>query len=163
MEGSGMKEFRTAGGFAAHLTRLAAEIGAAEFRGMDAGAAVIEHAAKAAIGTYQRENLGQNAPWEELAERTKAERVSLGFTENDPGLRDGEMRDSISRTVRLPEAAVGSNDDKLEWFELGTAHQPARSVLSLAAHREGEKAAGLVGAHVAWTVAGLPFKVGEAP
>lgn len=150
-----MKEFRSAAGFAAHLTRLIPAAVLAEERGLDSAAAIIEREAKQEIGHYQRDNTGPFAQWAELADRTKEQRLDLGFTENDPGYRTGEMRDSISRTVRLNEAVVGSNDDHLVWFELGTSKQPPRSALGLAAYRKAGQAASLVGSHVSWAIAGL--------
>jgi hypothetical protein len=50
------------------------------------------------------------------------------------------MRDSIEHTVVMQPfsgtAYIGSDDDKLLWFELGTDHQPPRVVLAGALFRK---------------------------
>lgn len=87
---------------------------------------VVEDEAKRLIGTYD-----YDPRWPELADATKKDRVDQGFPENDPGLRTGEMRDSIHHHVDRPRHTVhiGSDNDHLVWFELGTVHQPPRTVL----------------------------------
>lgn len=87
---------------------------------------VVEDEAKRLIGTYD-----YDPRWPELADATKKDRVHQGFPENEPGLRTGEMRDSIHHQVERSRSTVhiGSDDDKLVWFELGTVHQPPRTVL----------------------------------
>ena len=55
------------------------------------------------------------------------------------------MRDSITHTVRDGEAHVGSDDDKLVYFELGTVNQPPRSVLGGAVVEEMDKIIATVG------------------
>ena len=99
-----------------------------EHRALEKAAVVVEKRAKDKIGEYQDET-GPFAGWADLADSTKADRLRKGYTEDDPGLRSGEMRDSIEHQVQVPEASVGSNDDKLVYFELGTVKQPPRSVL----------------------------------
>ena len=99
-----------------------------EHHALEMAAKLVEKRAKEKVGEYQ-EQAGPFIAWPELAESTKADRLRLGYTEDDPGLRSGEMRDSIEHQVHTPEAHVGSNDDKLVWFELGTSKQPPRSVL----------------------------------
>lgn len=107
----------------------------------------IEKAAKEEIGEYQRENMGSFAPWEELHEWTKTERVQLGYTENDPLLRSGELRDSIGHHTDVSghEAVIGSPEQKLVYLELGTKFMAPRSVLGLAAHRSKKKIIRIVG------------------
>lgn len=105
----------------------------------------VEAEAKREIGTYQAGG-GPFAAWAELADSTKEDRVKQGFTPNDPGLRSGEMRDSIGHAADHEGVVIGSDDDKLVWFELGTAKQPPRSVLGLAVvHKEHEIKAHLGG------------------
>ena len=99
----------------------------------------VEAKAKAEIGEYQRGDMGGFAPWAELTDGTKKDRVRKGYTENDPGLRSGGMRDSIEHNVSAMSVAIGSNDDKLLWFEDGTSKQPPRAVVKLAAHRSTEE------------------------
>ena len=102
-----------------------AERAVADFR---AANGLIEDRSKEKIGEYQG-NQGPFSAWPELADATKEDRVRQGYSENDPGLRNGEMRASIEHKVIGHEGHVGSDDDKLLWFELGTDKQPARSVL----------------------------------
>src|SRR4051794_36413616 len=117
------------------LLELAAKLGEIalaqhemEHHALEQAAVVVEKRAKEKIGEYQ-DQAGPFIAWPELADATKADRVNQGYPEDEPGLRSGEMRDSIEHVVVDSEAQVGSNDDKLVWFELGTSKQPPRSVL----------------------------------
>lgn len=93
-------------------------------RMLDYAGQMVEDEAKELLGTYD-----YNPRWPELADATKEDRLRKGFTENEPGLRTGEMRDSIHHERHGNTVHVGSDDDKLVWFELGTIHQPPRTVL----------------------------------
>lgn len=104
-------------------------------RALEKAAVKVEKRAKAKIGKYQDTD-GMHDAWPELADSTKADRVRKGFTENDPGLRTGDMRDSIEHKTKQLEAVIGSNSDKLLYFELGTNKQPPRSVLGAALYQE---------------------------
>ncbi len=118
--------------------------------GVRAGSMLILGEARAIVGAYQRQDTGPFAAWDELAARTKIERVSLGYTENDPGLRSGAMRDSygvrMAAAGAVAVASVGSDMPEAVWFERGTRgagamagddyHQPPRAVLGVAAFRE---------------------------
>ena len=110
---------------------------------------IVQSEAVREIGSYQ----GEAAPfaaWAELADSTKDDRVRQGFTENDPGLRTGDMRDSIQAVSDASGAAIGSDDDKLVYFELGTEKQPPRSVLGMAVvHKQDAIERALGGAAVA--------------
>lgn len=154
-----MRSFGTPGAFAAHLRMVASAIPAAERAGLEAGAKLIEAEAKAAIGHYQPEK-GPFAAWEELSDRTKADRVRKGFPANNPLLRSGELLHSIEHTVQGHQAAVGSNSDIAVYQEFGTANAahpiPPRSFLGGAAFRKGADAAKAVGLAVALAVAGKP-------
>ena len=114
----------------------------------DAGK-IVQKEAKQEIGHYQ-DGAGPFVAWAELADSTKADRVNLGYTENDPGLRSGKMRDSIEFTVKsdliVGEVQIGSNDDKMVWFELGTSKQPPRSALGGAMFRKTPELIALIGA-----------------
>jgi flagellar hook-length control protein FliK len=147
-----MKTFPDLGSFARHLGALSSPIRRAETAGLEAAAVMVETEAKSLIGAYQ-DAAGPFAAWAELADATKAERSRLGFTENDPGLRSGQMRDSIGHVVRGRQGAAGSNDDHLLWFEFGTSRQPPRSVLGLAAVHKGEAGAKVIGEAVAYALA----------
>ena len=95
----------------------------------------IEKEAKAEIGHYQRTDTGPFPEWTELAPSTKKDRVSKGFTENDPLLRTGELRDSIAHEVRGTSVAIGSDLDIAVYQEMGTATIPPRPFLRIAAFR----------------------------
>ena len=148
-----MYEFSSMQEFAEHLdTMVPAEV-TAQHAGLERGAKIIEYAAKAEIGHYQ-DAAGPFAAWPELAASTKDDRVRKGFSENEPGLRSGEMGASIGHVVDHHEAVIGSDDDNLVYFELGTSRQPPRSVLGAAAFRNGEKVARAVGEEVVIALVG---------
>jgi hypothetical protein len=116
-------------GFVAHLKNIEHtyhhELGPRIIR---KAAEMVAKAAKDRIGKT-------HSDWPALSPETIADRVSKGFAPNQPGLRTGEMRDSIGITI-APDglsASIGSNDPHLLWFELGTSRQPPRSVLVAAA------------------------------
>jgi len=152
-----MREFRRFGAFAAHLERLALEGHEVTHLAADKATEEIEKTAKGMIGDYQPA-IGPFVAWEELADSTKAERASLGFSDNDPGFRSGEMRESIKRTVVDSEGAVGSNDPHLKWFDIGTSKQPPRPVLGPAAMHSKERVARLLGATVFAWLAGRSWR-----
>ena len=156
-----MKEFGDLASFAAHLVLAEVAAHKALEKGLDKAAAHIERAAKGKIGEYQEAN-GMHEAWPELADSTKEDRVRKGFTENDPGLRSGAMRDSISHETRGLESAIGSDDQNLVWFELGTDKQPPRSVLGAAAYESIDEVKKLVGGAVITGIVGgnsLDYKV----
>lgn len=125
-----MKEFSLLG-FAKLLTELAV-VEAVEHEALERAAVVVETEAKRVLGTY-------DYGWPPLAEATKAQRVAQGFSEDEPGLRSGEMRDSIGHTTLRSEALIGSDDEHLVFFDLGTTTQPPRPTLGAAAkHKEAE-------------------------
>ncbi|AJG19074.1 phage protein, HK97 gp10 family [Cupriavidus basilensis] len=145
-----MKEFKSFGAFATHLARLAATSEVVTHHIVDKAAEEIQKTAQGIIGDYQ-DAVGPYPAWEELAESTQAERSRLGYSENDPGYRDGKMQRSIERTVEGNEAVVGSNDPHLVWFDQGTPHQPPRPVMGPAAlHSEGRVKAIIGATAFAW-------------
>lgn len=127
-----MREFTSFGAFSRHLLKLAAQSEDVKHRMLDRAAEDVQKTAQGMIGEYQGA-VGSFAAWEQLADSTQAERARLGYSENDPGFRSGEMQRSILRTVSGEEMAVGSNDQHLVWFDLGTPNQPPRPVLGPAA------------------------------
>lgn len=66
--------------------------------------------------------------WPALKPETLARKMM-----NTPLLETGELRASIEWTASGLEGAVGSNNDKAVWHELGTARIPPRSFLMGAA------------------------------
>jgi len=143
----------TLAGFITHLTAVQALVSASSRSALEQAAKVVEREAKAEVGKYQAQ-AGPFVGWAELAQSTKDDRVRKGFSENEPGLRTGQMRDSIGHAVGRNEAVVGSNDDKMVWFELGTPKQPPRSVLGIAAVHKGPEVARILGAGVVKNLVG---------
>lgn len=140
-----MKEFKSFGAFALHLERLAATSGEVKHHILDKAGEEVQKTAQGMIGDYQQA-IGPYVAWEELADRTKAERSRLGFSENDPGFRTGEMQRSIKHTVSGEEMAVGSNDQHIIWFDLGTPNQPPRPVFGPAALHSMDRVKTIIGA-----------------
>jgi len=149
-------------GFITHLAAAQALVARASHSSLEQAARVVEREAKAKIGKYQTQ-AGPFAGWAELAQSTKDDRVRQGFPENEPGLRTGQMRDSIGHAVGRNEAVVGSNDDKLVWFELGTSKQPPRSVLGIAAAHKGPEVARILGGGVVKSLVGQGVFGGKLP
>jgi hypothetical protein len=127
-----MKAFTSFAGMATEFASLMVRMNVTEHEALETACIEIEKRAKQKIGDYQ-ESAGPFAAWPSLAESTKADRVAMGYPEDEPGLRSGAMRDSIEHRVARSVGYVGSDDDHLLWFELGTVKQPARSVLGGAA------------------------------
>ncbi|WP_315315570.1 hypothetical protein [Pantoea vagans] len=91
--------------------------------GLEAGFRVIvkeiEKTAKEEIGVYQPA-FGPFDAWAPLAEATKADRVRRGYSEDEPLLRSGELRDSIESEVAGLTAIVGTKSEIGFWQEVGT-------------------------------------------
>jgi hypothetical protein len=143
-----MKEFTSLEAFAMHIGELVVKEKLAEVAALNKAAKLVQKEAKAELGTYQSE-IGDIMGWAELADSTKADRLRQGYTENDPGLRSGEMRDSIQTTTMEGEggyvAYVGSDDQNMVYFELGTEKQPPRSVLAGSALRKEKEVHEIIG------------------
>jgi hypothetical protein len=115
---------------------VAAEIGirVAAHEALERVAVAVEDTAKSELGVYQPA-VGPFGEWAELADATKEDRVARGFTENEPLLRTGELRDSIGHRVDGLEAEIGSTNEIMVYQELGTTRIPPRPVLGPAAER----------------------------
>ena len=136
-----------------HLaTRIVAERLALEV-GLERVLHVVAETARSEFGSYQPA-IGGFPEWPELADSTKEDRASQGYTENDPLYRTGATQKSIATEVDKAalEGGVGSEDEKMLWFEMGTSKMPARPVLGPAAFRNKSAIQKLVGAAA---VAGL--------
>jgi hypothetical protein len=122
----GTKKMMSPGEFARKLERAAVrakgELGVPTEEYMT----VVATQAKEAIGGY---SLG----WPELAESTQADRVSKGYSADEPLLRTGALAGSIQHKAELTSAGaeglVYSDDPITAYQELGTRHIPARSFL----------------------------------
>lgn len=111
--------------FARELSSASASIST----GLEAGFRVIvkeiEETAKEEIGVYQPA-FGPFEAWAPLAESTKADRVRLGYSEDEPLLRSGELRDSIQSEVVGLAAIIGTKSEIGLWQEVGTDRIPPR-------------------------------------
>jgi HK97 gp10 family phage protein len=94
----------------------------------------VEDTARAELGVYQPE-VGPFPEWAELAQSTQDERERLGYPADEPLLRDGSLRDSISHEVHDLEAVIGSTSDIAEYHEFGTSKMPPRPFIGPAAER----------------------------
>lgn len=113
--------------FAALTTGMVVKLDQVKRECLDNGAKVIQEESKRVLGTY-------DYGWPQLSTVTQDDREARGYTRNEPGLREGDMKDSIERTViSASEAQVGSNDDKMVYFDIGTPNQPPRPVFQPAA------------------------------
>lgn len=113
-------------------------------RGLDKASALLQRETKKMFGTYQQ-GAGPFEAWPELADSTKEDRVKQGYSENDPLLREGDLRDSIEREVEKTEAIVGSTSEIMPFHEFGTSRMPPRPVFGIALYRNWEKICRLVG------------------
>ncbi len=149
-------------GFVEHIAAMTIEIEHETHDGLEEAARIVEREAKDALGAYQ-DDAGQFAAWAELADATKEDRLRQSYSENDPGLRSGAMRESIEHMVQGHVAHIGSDDQNLEFFELGTARQPPRSVLGGAAFRSGHEVAEVIGSHFVAALVGAEVVNGNLP
>lgn len=138
--------FSNMGAFATFLqSNLSSRI--AKLPLLEVAAQVIEVEAKSIMGEYQRNNMGPFVKWKELTPYTKRERLRLGYSENNPLVRSGKLRNSITHDTDVSglEAIVGSDDQRMVYTELGTSKMPPRPVLGLAAYRTRKKVVNLLG------------------
>lgn len=138
------RDFSSPAEFAAFLTGAVATMETRQAALMTKAALVIETEAKSRIGSYHGAE-GPFSAWPQLAESTKQDRVSKGFTPNDPLLRSGGLRDSIGHRSNSREAVIGSNKDEAVWQELGTKKIPPRSFLGSAGAAKADEVVDLIG------------------
>jgi len=128
-----MKDVFTALEMAEKLIKIAFAEEFALHEGLKAVAKKIEKTAKGEIGNYQKEK-GQFPEWAELADSTIAEKERLGYALPDnPLLRTGALRDSITSEVKGLEAVVGSKSEIAAYHEFGTSKMPMRPFIGPAA------------------------------
>jgi phage gpG-like protein len=113
---------------AAHLATLDADLELARAAILEKACRMVEKEAKRVLGTY---SAGYN--WPQLAESTQDDRVSKGYSANEPLLRTGELRASIEHVIEGNEGYVGTNDPVAAYHEFGTSRMPPRPFLSMAA------------------------------
>lgn len=129
-----MSSFTSLGAFGLHLASLHTKEQKSLERGLETAAKAVEESAKSQFGTYQKA-AGPFPAWPALAESTQKDRAEHGFSPNEPLLRTGELRDSISHQVQGLTAAVGSTSEVMVYQELGTPTIPPRPVMGPAAVR----------------------------
>ncbi|WP_435018496.1 HK97-gp10 family putative phage morphogenesis protein [Tundrisphaera sp. TA3] len=144
LENRQMSSFSSLGHLAAHFAEIALKQHEMEHHALEKVGKLVEKRAKAKIGEYQDE-AGPFIAWPELADFTKEDRLRQGFSENDPLLRTGAMRDSIGHQVAGSEVHVGSNSDIAVYQELGTSKIPPRSFLGGAAVDETKRIREIIG------------------
>lgn len=113
-------------------------------QGLEKVAQHIERVAKDEFGLYQPA-VGPFPAWAELAESTKEDRLNKGYDPDEPLLRTGQTRDSISHQVDGLDAVIGSPSQIMVYHEFGTEKIPPRPVLGPAAFRSKEQIKKLIG------------------
>ena len=139
-----MTEFHSLAHLAAHFAEIALKQHEMEHHALEKVGVIVEKRAKEKIGEYQVQT-GPFEAWKELADYTKADRVNKGFSENDPLLRTGDLRDSIGHQVHGSEVDIGSASDIAVYQELGTIKIPPRSFLGGALIENMEEVMNIVG------------------
>jgi hypothetical protein len=111
-------------------------------KSLKVSAEMLKKEVKAKFGHY-------HSGWEQLAEATQRDRVSKGYTANDPLLRDGTLRKSVKAEVKGKQAIIGSKDIIMLYQEKGTTRTgwgkgiPPRPVFLATYHTHGKKAVSL--------------------
>lgn len=137
-------EMMRADAFANVLRAAAMTISAPKRHALEYGAALVLDAARSYPGTYQR-GAAPFPGWAALAPSTLADKARQGYDVPSPLRRTGALAASYGSTIGTDRAYVGSNYDIAVYQELGTSRIPARSVVGLAAARNGRKIADAVG------------------
>lgn len=150
-------EFNSFGALGAHFGQLALTGAAVSNHIAAEGAKAIKADAQSRIGSYQ-EGEGPFPAWANLAETTVDDRLRKGFTPDDPLLRTGALRNSITTSVDGSVAAIGSASDIALYQEQGTSKIPPRPFLGPAAYNSA-KTVGPVAAltTIAW-VCGMAWR-----
>jgi hypothetical protein len=137
------------------LATFPMEVAEFNHKAMEKACLVVEKEVKAEIGTYQTA-VGDFPAWAELADSTKEDRVRQGYTENDPLLRDGTLRDSVTHEVDADgsKGIVSSDSDIAVYQELGTSRIPPRPFFGGAAFRKAEHVQAILGTAMVGALAG---------
>ena len=130
-----MKTYKSFGALAREFEQNLRDIDAGFAVAMNKCAVAVEATAKSEFGHYQNDSANGWEEWAQLKASTQSERVRKGFTENDPLLRTGKLRDSVHHTAGERTFVVGSADPVMLYQELGTQDIPPRAVLAPALHR----------------------------
>ncbi len=137
----------------AEFSGMAVEYIAIQQEAMEGATKIVEARAKAIVGHYQNDT-GPFDPWRDLADSTIADKERKGYAPPDnPLLRTGDMRESITHDASPTRGIVGSDEDIALWQELGTHgpnpgpdgyHVPPRSFLGAAAFQKQDQVAELI-------------------
>jgi len=152
-----MRTFKSLADFSSYLLRLSVALPHRLEPALDRAARKIKNRAQEKFGHYQGD-IKSVPEWAELAESTKASRVRLGFTENDPLLRTGSIRDHITHRVYRSaggvRADIGGSSPVLLYLELGTLHMPPRPTISGALAELADETAIIMADRVVQVIAG---------
>lgn len=129
---------------AVYCGELALAVHEADKHSLEKATKLLQKKVQEKYGEYQP-GAGPFVAWAELAESTKADRESKGYSEDEPLLRTGEVRDSVERLVKDNEGYVGSNNDIAVYQELGTKNMPPRSTMGSAGVENAEAIVKIVG------------------
>ena len=135
------------------LERIASEeIPEAKRAALAVSGDIVQEKAKDLIGHYS-----DFPEWPQLAESTQEERARLGWTPNDPLLRSGELRESITHeTIHDNMEVIGSTSEIMVCQEFGTKTIPPRPVLGPASILTGEEVSKIARKAVYEAIAGKP-------
>jgi hypothetical protein len=100
---------------------------------------------------------GDNTKLQDLAPATQTERLRLGYSENDPLVRKGDLRDSYKEAREGLTVGVGSSDPVAGYQEFGTATIPARPTVEIGLHESADEILAIVEA-----AAGAALGMGSA-
>ena len=131
-------EFTSFAEAGAHCAKLALAQHEADKKSLERATKLLQKKVKEKYGEYQP-GAGPFMAWAELAESTKQDRERQGYSEDEPLLRKGDVRDSVERLVKDREGFVGSDSQIAEWEELGTKNMPPRSTMGSAGVENAEK------------------------
>ena len=141
-----MKDVFTALEMSEKLLKIAFEEEFALHEGLKVVSKIIEKKAKNIIGEYSK-GAGPFPEWAPLAERTLMDKERKGYSPPDnPLLRTGDLRNSISSKVDGLEAVVGSTSEIAPYHEFGTSKMPMRPFIGTAAFRSKKKIREILGA-----------------
>jgi len=130
-----MYDFEDLDGFLDHLSMVVMpNVPTALAGGLDEVGREIEELAVKKFGEYQPK-VGPFPAWPSLAPSTKEDRVSKGFSEDEPLYRTGRTRDSIKYHVDGDNVVVGSSEVTMVYHEMGTTSEPPRPVLGPAMYQ----------------------------
>lgn len=152
-----MKTFDSPGAFAKHLLKLAAIQHEVDKLILEKAAEEVRKTAAGMIGQYQ-EAIGPFVKWEDLADSTEKEKARLGYSLDAPLLRNGNLKRSIQKTVAVPEAVVGSDDQVMVYQELGTEHIPPRSTIGAASIHSAPRICSMASVTMAAWLSGVAWR-----